>query len=140
MTFRVRKLDANGDMTFGHGHADFYIDEPKAVGQVAGCRLRLWRGDWYLDTNEGTPYREHILGKSRANIRNLIIRNRILTTPFVVSMKDFSATENPVNRALTVTIGDVITAFGIIDLVIPASPPPVFTLGQSGLDGTTGLG
>ena len=60
---RYRKLDDAGDMVFGHGSDDYYIDRAEAVAQAVMTRLRLWRGEWYLDTDEGTPYLQEIFGR-----------------------------------------------------------------------------
>ena len=53
---RYRKLDAAGDFVFGHGAADYHRDSPEAVAQAVLTRLKLHRGEWFLDRSEGTPY------------------------------------------------------------------------------------
>lgn len=53
---RYRALDANGDMTFGHGQADFLQDSPACVGQAIVTRLKLMQGEWFLDSTVGMPY------------------------------------------------------------------------------------
>lgn len=112
MTFRVRRM-ANGDMTFGHGENDFLIDSPAAVAQLIQTRLLLWEGEWYLDLSEGTPYMQTILGNSVSNARDAAIQDRILQTPFVAGLSNYSSSVDPTSRALTVS-AVVTTAFGTI--------------------------
>ena len=71
---RYRKLDDAGDMVFGHGSDDYYIDRAEAVAQAVMTRLRLWRGEWYLDTDEGTPYLQEIFGRGTESTRQTIRR------------------------------------------------------------------
>ena len=60
---RYRKLDARGDMIFGHGSADYYRDQPEAVAQAAVTRLRLKLGEWFADTSDGTNWDGAVLGR-----------------------------------------------------------------------------
>lgn len=60
---RVRKLSPTGDMTFGNGLLNFWIDVPDAVAQVVKTSYLLWLGEWYLDTSLGMPWIQGVLGK-----------------------------------------------------------------------------
>ena len=39
------------------------VEGAKQVQQQLLIKLKLWRGEWFLDTDFGTPYLENILGK-----------------------------------------------------------------------------
>ena len=101
---RNRALDASGDYSFGHGGADFLSNSPETVAQTVVTRLGLWRGEWFLDSEEGTPYRDGILGKGSTPAgREALLRKRILETPGVLSIVEFSASLDGNIRSLDVS-------------------------------------
>lgn len=83
------------------------------VGQQVASRLKLWKGEWFLDTSDGTPYMQDILG-FQSNY-DLEIQSRILGTPNVVEITNYSSSIN--ERALTVN-ATITTSFGSTDLTI----------------------
>ena len=112
---RYRKLDENGDFSAGHGTADFFVDQPEAVGQSVLTRLRLWTGEWFLNTDEGTPYREQVLGAHRRQSAGPAIKLRVASTEGVTSVNDLAADYDGEARALTVTAA-VDTVYGETEL------------------------
>lgn len=111
----LRKLDNNGDMQFGNGTANFYKDTPEAIAQNIYTRLKLWLGEWYLDTDEGTDWLGKCLGKNSMDSALLEIKQRILGTTGVNSIQNFSASIEPTSRKLTIT-GTVNTIYGNTDI------------------------
>lgn len=99
---RYRKLDANGDYTFGHQQADFYRDQPEAVAQAVQTRLGLFTGEWFLDTTDGTPWRTDILGKYTQGAYDAVLKDRILQTDGVKSIDAYSSSLDRNARRLTV--------------------------------------
>jgi len=95
---RYRKLDANGDYTFGQGSGNFYQDQPEAVAQAVLTRLRLIQGEWFLDITAGTPYNSKVLGAGTIGSYDLAIQDVILNTPGVLSIVDYNSGVNPENR------------------------------------------
>lgn len=77
---KVRKLDSDGDMTFGENSLNFWQNVPDAVAQCVVTRLRLQYGEWFLDTSDGTDWRTKILGKFTNDTRDLTIQSRTLGT------------------------------------------------------------
>lgn len=108
---RYRKLDANGDYTFGRGQADFYRDQPEAVSQAVQTRLELFTGEWFLDTTDGTPWRTDVLGKYTQGAYDSIIKDRILTTEGVQSIDAYSSTLDRQTRKLSVN-ASISTIYG----------------------------
>ncbi|MDE1905305.1 MAG: hypothetical protein KGH75_02485 [Rhodospirillales bacterium] len=109
---RYRKLDANGDYSFGHSQANFYANQVEAVAQAVSTRLKLWAGEWFTDTSDGTPWRTEVLGKYTAATYDTVLKARILGTPGVTQLNSYSSSIDPNARALTVR-ATISTAYGI---------------------------
>lgn len=98
---RYRKLDANGDYSFGHSAADFWVDVPDAPAQAVKTRLHLDQGEWFLDAAEGTPWRTKVLGKRTESTRDAVIRSRILGTQGVTGISAYFSDLGRDARAFT---------------------------------------
>lgn len=112
---RYRKLDENGDFSAGHGPADFFVDSPEAVGQSVLTRLRLWTGEWFLNTDEGTPYREQVLGVRKRQTAGPALKLRIASTEGVTSVDAFNADYDGDSRHIAVA-ATISTAYGETEL------------------------
>lgn len=108
---RYRKLDENGDMSFGHRLADFWIDVPDAPAQAVKTRLMLWTGEWYLQPTAGTPWKTEVLGKHTAQFRDLILRARITGTEKVLSILQYYSTVDRDTRHFAVGV-EIDTEYG----------------------------
>ena len=93
-----RREDTDGDYTFGSGDDTWLINSPEAVAQAVKTRFELWYGQWFLDTTEGTPWIQSVLGKQKPETYNLAIRKRILETRGVKSILSFTTTVNTTTR------------------------------------------
>lgn len=108
---RYRRLDANGDYSFGQGQANFLINSPAAVAQAVKTRLLLSTGEWFLDKDEGTPYATDVLGRNTQSKRDVAIRNRILGTPGVTGLASYTSSVDAAARKFSV-VAVVDTEFG----------------------------
>jgi hypothetical protein len=108
---RYRKLDKDGDMSFGNGLADFYIDSPEGVAQSILTRLRLWVGEWFLDEGEGTPYSQAMLGVGKSKTIEPAIRARISDTFGVVDILSLDVIVDENARTASI-LAEVNTIFG----------------------------
>lgn len=88
---RYRRLDANGDMTFGHGGADFLQDEPLAVGQAIVTRLKLMQGEWFLDKTVGMPYATQVFVEGGRFTADRAAQRVILGTQGVTQLDAYSS-------------------------------------------------
>jgi hypothetical protein len=141
---RYRKLDENGDYVSGHGSADFWHDQPEAVGQSAYTRLMLFQGEWFLDLEEGTPWggfpinqdvvrRGRILGAHTQLARDVAIKTRVLGTEGLLNIADYDSQFDPNTRRFPVQM-TIDTIYGEIALdgALPPSQPslPVQTYSE----------
>lgn len=99
---KYRKLDADGDYTLGTGR-DFYVDSPEAVAQAVSTRLKLFQGEWFLDTTDGTPWFQDVLGKYTRATYDSVVRLRLLRTQGVLALLSFSSTYTGETRTLVQT-------------------------------------
>jgi hypothetical protein len=99
-----RKLDANGDFTFGQNSQDFYSGV-YAVAQAVKTRMQLLKGTFWRDLSDGLPLFQSILGASGspANLAQIdtILQNRVTGTPNVVGITAFNLSFNQSNRQLS---------------------------------------
>lgn len=112
---RYRKLSSNGDYVFGSGKNDFLVNSPETVAQAILSRLKLWLGEWFADTSDGTGWNQSIVGKHSKNLYELTLRQRVLETPGVSNIVDFQSSLDAETRHLTVSM-TVNTIFGEADL------------------------
>ncbi|MBM4311866.1 MAG: hypothetical protein FJ119_13095 [Deltaproteobacteria bacterium] len=108
---KYRAQDIDDDYIFGNGIADFLIDSAEAVAQAILTRLRLWVGEWFLDTSEGTPYEQAVLGTNKMNSIEPAIRDRILETEGVESIEEFQLVWDSQARRIEI-IAEVNTIYG----------------------------
>lgn len=118
---KYRKLDANGDYLFG-GEGQFFVNDPEGVAQAIRTRLLLMTNEWFLDANEGTPYDEDIRGYGTAATRDPAIIDRILGTPGVQSLLQYSSSLDK-NRLFQVS-ARVATLFGEVQVTTSIGAPP----------------
>lgn len=108
---RYRKLTADGDYSFGNGQLDFWRDVPEAVSQSVKTRILLWLGEWFLDTTEGTPFMQGILGKYSKETADVVIQDRVLSTTGVVDIQNYVSSLNPDTRRMSISF-DLNTIYG----------------------------
>ena len=111
----VRKLDENGDIVTSGAQ---FITERDEIAQTVETRLRLFLGEYFRDTTDGTPWFESILGKgSTLSNKEAILRNRIVRTPGVIRLTSFSTDYDLTTRRYSVSAG-ILTRYGITELTV----------------------
>lgn len=99
---RYRALDAAGDFTFGQGALNFLANSPACVGQAVLTRLKLMRGEWFLDQTVGMPYSTEVFVAGGRLTADQAARSVILGTQGVTSIENYSSSFTA-NRAWIVT-------------------------------------
>lgn len=98
---KYRREDSDGDYTFGQGDNTFLNNSPECVAQAVKTRFLLWRGQWFLDLTEGTPYLQSVVGKQSPDVYNLAIRDRLSGTQGVNSITTFNTDVDSTTRRVT---------------------------------------
>lgn len=80
-------------------------------------RLMMYFGEWFLDTTDGTKWRESVLGVNTNFTRDLEIKQRVLGTPNLREITSYSSNFNPNTRAFSVSM-QILTAFGPVGLFL----------------------
>lgn len=103
MAIRGFKLDTNHDLSLDDGGRLEFVEDDAATIQEIGTRLRLLRGENFLDLREGVPYFTEILikGVDVARVRSLI-RQTIASVPGVVDVPVVDVSLDRSARALIV--------------------------------------
>ena len=101
-----RKEDKDGDYVFGEGDSEF-LTQSEAVAQAIITSLKLLKGEWWENVNNGLPLWQSILGQpgsevNKASVDN-IIKSRILETnlngiKLVNTINEYSSEFNPTSR------------------------------------------
>jgi hypothetical protein len=117
MKMKYRRMDENGDYIFGLNEQGFLKDN-EAVAQAILTKIKLLKGEWWEDVNEGTPLFESILGigavQGSKNAIDLIIRDRILSVENVETISYFKSEIDNASHTYMLYC-DVETKFGKIE-------------------------
>lgn len=92
------------------------VDGAEQVRQQLLIKLKLWVGEWFLDTEFGTPYLQSILGK-QLTLSGAVaaIKKSILEVEGVLTIQEFTYDFSSSARKLTVDFS-VNTAFGVVEV------------------------
>ena len=112
---RYRKLDINGDFTFGRGAGNFLTNSPETVAQAVKTQLGLIEGEWFLDTSLGTPYNSRILGAGHVSSYDAAIQEVIVNTQGVLKITKYSSNFNPATRQARISV-TIDTIYGMVSL------------------------
>lgn len=106
-------MDEDGDLAFPIAVAK----GPIAYVHRINSRLRLFMGEYFLDTRIGVPYYQTIFVKGTSlAVMNALLRKAIITTPGIVDCQSFTSTLDTKKRIAygswqaTVDDGTILTA------------------------------
>lgn len=98
----VRKLSETDDMTYGQGRSNF-INQSSAIAQSVYTRLRLLRGEWFLDTDAGVPYLQDIMVKPvNLSLAESAIKQAIIATDGIKELRTFELLFDQETRQATI--------------------------------------
>ena len=97
-------LNATGQLVWLGGDITEQESYARMIAQRIECRIKLVRGEWYLDQRQGTPWHEKIWRKgATASTVQRIIEQVISGTPGVKSAKSVTVTMDAAARTATIT-------------------------------------
>lgn len=79
---KYRRLDDDGDYTFGAGQAN-YLNDREACAQAVKTRLLLFLAEWWENLKDGLPLWQKVLGARDLATAEQVIKERILKTQHV---------------------------------------------------------
>jgi len=93
-----RSFDSNGDYSINS-----FIDQSAATIQAVTTRLRLFKGEWFLNLDSGVPWFQRVFVKpARLGEIERIIRSTILQTEGVDKLTKFDLVFDSSTRKLSV--------------------------------------
>jgi hypothetical protein len=93
-------FDSRGDLALIAG-----VD---VVAQLLKVGFRLFRGEWYLDTDAGMPYYTHVLVNApKSRVIEALFRQEILSSPGIERISDFKMEIDRRTRKLSVSFETV---------------------------------
>lgn len=94
------------DIVLNPGQPDpLLVEGTDEIDQRLRCRLRLFKGEWFLDRTMGIPYYEQIFLKMPdPNIVAQIFRTEVLDEPDVLEVTESSVILDKASRVLTVKL------------------------------------
>lgn len=93
------------------------VDKAEQVRQQLLIKLRLFTGEWFLDTEFGTPYLQSILGKQLTLSASIAaLRKSILEVEGVTNIAELTYDFSAQNRRLSVNF-TVDTPYGQVEVV-----------------------
>lgn len=114
-------LTGDGDLEITRGHLRV-VTGTEALAQRLRVRLKLFRGDWFLDVRQGVPYHDFVLRKrSSPAVRREVFRRTIATTRGVREIVSLEVELDRTGRKLRVT-GEV-RAEDLTTVPFSANPP-----------------
>lgn len=126
----VTEVDAEnpvlGDLRVSGGRVEL-VEGAEATEQEVRCRLRWWRGEWFLDLEDGTPYIGQLLGKgvSDETIRTML-RREILKVPDVERVESVEVDTDRATRYSQVSANVITTDGELLELEdVPVGAPIV---------------
>lgn len=108
-----KAIDSSNDILLQNGKIAMTKDGAEVMQSVL-CRLRTFKGEWFLDTSAGMPWYQEVFTRP-ANLPSIEarIKAEILNTDGVEKLTKFSTSLDRTLRRLTVSF-EAVTSYGEI--------------------------
>jgi hypothetical protein len=103
-------LDSDNELVIDRDFA--FASGQSGAAQVIRNEMEAFKGEWFLDLDDGTPWYQEILGKKYNEVRiSQVMRTRLLAISIVDSVIEMSSEWDGATRTMTV-YWEVKTVFG----------------------------
>lgn len=112
MTYKALAVDPRThDLTFINGSLAM-VSNSEAIAQRVKQHLRMYAGEWFLDTSVGVPWIEYVFTNPFDQaIAEAIVKDAVLAVPGVVEILSFGANFYPRNRQFDIYEMQIRTEF-----------------------------
>lgn len=80
-------------------------------------RLLLWLGEWFLNTEDGTPYMQGVFGVNKKDTADLTIQQRVAGTEGFVDIESYDSELDVDSRKMSVAM-TINTIYGTTNVQI----------------------
>ena len=136
---RYRALSPTGDFTFGQGSANYLVDSSEAVAQACLTALKLFQGEWFLNTQAGMPWYQSVLGKYSQASYDAAIQTAIKGVQGVARIMSYSSALSIRTRLLMVNV-TILTIYSQVPITFANVVPTYFPPGGGATPGQGGYG
>lgn len=89
-------LNDDHDIDIQSNNFQLIEETSKSIRQKLIIKLLTFKGEWFLDVNEGVPYYQSILGKNRSKETiDAIFKSKILSTEGIAEIEFFRSNITP---------------------------------------------
>lgn len=86
------KLDSTNDLIIAEGDLTLTTTRTEMAAQTLGITLKTFKGEWFLNTNFGTPYLQEIIGVARKKETvDRIFLSQIANNRFVDNINSYTS-------------------------------------------------
>lgn len=99
------KLDSTNDLIIAEGDLTLTTTRTEMAAQTLGITLKTFKGEWFLNTNFGTPYLQEIIGVARKKETvDRIFLSQIANNRFVDNINSYTSSFDRDERYYTMTV------------------------------------
>lgn len=126
MAFDLLLDQATNDLVFTNKDLTFTSTDPIEIGQRVAMLLRVFEGEWFLDTSYGIPYRQQIIAQARSQKEvDSIFIAAISQQAGVDSIASFTSNFDRPTRSYTAVV-TINTTAGAITIPVTTKPSEQF--------------
>ena len=110
------KINDENELIISNGDLVLTTEDNDAIPQHLRQRLRVLKGEWFLDRTIGLPYFDLIMEKNPSSkLVAAVFKKTILDTPGVLKLNSFDLSFDRINRKVSVSFEATISNGTVIN-------------------------